>query len=332
MLDTIHRQWQMLRYLPRHPRRIGTSELLKKLSGDGYDVSARTIQRDLQSLALIFPIVSDERRPRGWSFAPDAKASEIPSLSTHEAIALRLAETHLEPMLPPASREQLVGHFAAAREVLAETRLGRWAERVAVAPGGMHTLAPKLDGAVLEQVLEGLMHQRVIAARYRRRGDREARAYRLHPVGLVYRDGVGYLLAMNDNYEDVLQFPLHRFVAALSEATPARDKADFDAQRYAFSEAMGYLLSDAPIALRLHVDAHAGARLRETPLAEDQTVEEQPDGTLLIRATVADTRALRSFVLGFGPLCEVLAPASLRAEVAAAHRSAAARYDVTRAD
>ncbi len=316
----------MLRYLPRHPRRIGTTLLLNKLERDGYDVSARTIQRDLQSLARIFPIVSDDRRPRGWSFAPEAKASEIPSLSTHEAIALRLAEAHLEPMLPPASREQLAGHFAAAREVLAETRLGRWAERVAVAPGGMRTLAPKLDGAVLEQVLEGLMHQRVIAARYRRRGDREARSYRLHPVGLVYRDGVGSLLAMNDTYEDVLQFPLHRFVSALSEAAPARDKAGFDAQRYAESDAMDYLLSDAPIALRLRVDANAGARMRETPLADDQSVETEADGSLLIRATVADTRALRSFVLGFGPLCEVLAPASLRAEVAAAHRSAAARY------
>lgn len=327
MLDAIHRQWRMLQYLPRYPQKIGTAQLIERLEEDGYKVSMRTVQRDLQHLSERFPLVCDENKPRGWSFSADAPAFEIPGLETHGAVALRLAQAFLEPLLPFASRQHLGRYFHAARKVLEPTALGRWTSRVAIANSGIGSELPEVDAAVLEQIYDGLMDAVEIDARYCRRGERVARTYRLHPLGLVYRDGVGYLVAMHGDYEDALQWALHRFVSAKVSERPARDKADFDAQVYAQSDAMGYLISDQPVALEVVLDPLAGARLVEVPIAADQVVTEQSDGRLRLRATVADTRALRTMLLGFGGHCEVVGPAWLRAEIAQTLRAAAAQYE-----
>jgi predicted DNA-binding transcriptional regulator YafY len=59
--DTLLRQWQMLRMIPRHPAKIAASQLCERLCGDGFDVSKRTVERDLQSLSQGYPNMLDER-------------------------------------------------------------------------------------------------------------------------------------------------------------------------------------------------------------------------------------------------------------------------------
>lgn len=70
----------------------------------------------------------------------------------------------------------------------------------------------------------------------------------------------------------------------------------------------------------------AGSHLRETPLADDQTVTETRDGRLRIRATVLDTRQLRWWLSGFGSVVEVMGPKGLRKEFAAVAAELSARY------
>jgi predicted DNA-binding transcriptional regulator YafY len=55
-------------------------------------------------------------------------------------------------------------------------------------------------------------------------------------------------------------------------------------------------------------------------------VEVESDGSLVWRATVAGTIEIRLWVLSWGDDAEVLAPASLRDDVAATHRLAVERY------
>ena len=60
-------------------------------------------------------------------------------------------------------------------------------------------------------------------------------------------------------------------------------------------------------------------------------VEEAADGSLVWRARVAGTIEIRLWILSWGDTVEVLAPASLREDVAATHARAAAGYAVARA-
>lgn len=73
MSATILRQWRILLMLPRPPRRIDTATIESRLRGHGVEVHRRTIQRDLNELCDVFPIVADERaKPYGWRWADDA--------------------------------------------------------------------------------------------------------------------------------------------------------------------------------------------------------------------------------------------------------------------
>jgi predicted DNA-binding transcriptional regulator YafY len=56
-------------------------------------------------------------------------------------------------------------------------------------------------------------------------------------------------------------------------------------------------------------------RAAETRWHPSQTLEEQPDGTLVWRGRVAGLREIRIWILGWGADAEVLEPAELRASI-----------------
>ena len=329
MQETLIRQWHLLQMLPFAPRKAAAPVLTQKLCDLGFSVELRTVQRDLHKLSMTFPIVVDEvHKPYGWSWARNAKVFDLPGIDAQVAVAFLLADAWLAHLMPAAVREGLRRHVDQAREALSASgnRLAAWPTRVAVVPQGLPTAAPIIDPLVFEEVHAAVLDGRVLTARYRRRAEQRAQSYTLHPLGLVWREQVGYLLAMANDHQDVLQLALHRFVAAESTSTAARTLDGFDLQAYVNSGAMAFRVSDQTFSLVLRLDPMAGARVVETPLAPDQTVETDADGQLVLRATVADTIALRSWLLGFGPFCEVVEPAPLRAEIAASLRAAADRY------
>lgn len=329
MQETLIRQWHLLRMLPFAPRKAAAPLLTQELCELGFAVELRTVQRDLHKLSMTFPIVVDEvHKPYGWSWAKNAQVFDLPGIDAQVAVAFLLADAWLAHLMPNAVRDGLRRHVDQAREALntSGNRLAMWPQRIAVVPQGVPTAAPVIDPMVFEQVHAAVLDGRTLAARYRRRAEQRAQNYTLHPLGLVWREQVGYLLAMANDHQDVLQLALHRFVAAEATANPARTLPGFELQAYVKSGAMGFRISDEMFALDVRLDPMAGAGVVETPLAADQTVETAADGRLVVRATVADTMALRAWLLGFGPACEVVEPAALRAEIAASLRAAAARY------
>ena len=63
MADSILRQWKILQLIPRAPRSIKIAEIMTKLAEDHVDVPTyRTIQRDLDALASVFSLLSNEKR------------------------------------------------------------------------------------------------------------------------------------------------------------------------------------------------------------------------------------------------------------------------------
>lgn len=63
-LDALLRHWAMLRMIPRHPRRIDTGRIRDGLERLGYSITLRSIQRDLNKLAVL-PLSCDESNRRG---------------------------------------------------------------------------------------------------------------------------------------------------------------------------------------------------------------------------------------------------------------------------
>jgi predicted DNA-binding transcriptional regulator YafY len=70
----------------------------------------------------------------------------------------------------------------------------------------------------------------------------------------------------------------------------------------------------------------AAFHLHDTPLSADQVIAELDDERVLLRATVENTAELRWWLLGFGDLVEVIAPADLREEFRTRATAMAAKY------
>jgi len=67
-------------------------------------------------------------------------------------------------------------------------------------------------------------------------------------------------------------------------------------------------------------------RVSEATWHPSQEIDELPDGWLEWRGTVSGTIEIKLWILSWGDDVEVIAPAGLRADVAATHRRAAVRY------
>lgn len=127
---TLQRHWLLLSRVPRAPRKIDAATLERILRDEGYPIHRRTIQRDLQALSCVFPIVHDEEtRPYGWSWSRDAEGLKVSSMAPHTALLFQLAADVLEPVLPEETFRFVKAHLATASAVLkgSDPRLAAWA-------------------------------------------------------------------------------------------------------------------------------------------------------------------------------------------------------------
>jgi predicted DNA-binding transcriptional regulator YafY len=318
----------MLRAIPRAPRKVTVHQLLEALQDRGFQPSRRTVERDLQALSMLFPLKVDDRaRPYGWSWMKDGNFSFMPRLTTSQAVALLLAKTHLQRLLPRMLADELRPLFATADEELADSGWKHWHQRTAIVLTSMPLLPPRLDINVLEDVQRALVHARCLSAHYRTKGSRISREVVIHPLGLLVRGPVQYLVGTMFDYVDILRLPLHRLSATHVLSNAARIPEGFDFAAYA-AQAAGRFNPRGKIRLVACFDWSAAEHLRETPLSENQTLREIEGSTQVeLSATVQDDEVLRWWLLAFGGQVEVISPPSLRAFVLDELRGAIHKYE-----
>ncbi len=324
------RQWQMLRMIPRQPAKISTSEIKLRLADEGFATTQRTIQRDLMRLSSIYPLVCDERsKPYGWSWMKDADVLDIPGMDSHMALAFWMAGKHLERVLPTATLAQLAPHLKLARHVLDELKSERgapsWRDKVRVIPRGPRLQSPDIREDVRDAIYEALLMNRRAWVRYAPRSAEGEKEYEINPLGLVLKDGVLYLVCSMWDYPDIRLLVLHRMRDARMLDAPATALEGFDLDAYIAAGELHFAL-DSEIELKALFAPEAEFHLAERPLSDDQRLEEQPDGRMLLTATVVDSSELRWWLLGFGDQVEVLAPASIREEMARIARRMVRHY------
>lgn len=108
--DTLLRLLTMLRHIPQHPQQITAKELTERLEADQFEVSKRTVERDLLSLSEIFSLISNERsRPYGWSWSKQANQQhdEIEQLLNKAITVGKFANFSYSDALREETREML---------------------------------------------------------------------------------------------------------------------------------------------------------------------------------------------------------------------------------
>lgn len=329
--DTILRQWSLLRMVPRYPRSVGTRELKDRLEEEDFHVNVRTIQRDLEKFSAIFPLASEAQgNALRWSWAEDAQVMDIPGMDPATALAFRLAEEYLTPLLPQTTLKHLAAHFRRAKEVLGPSparKLGLWPDKVRMIARGPVLIPPKVRPEVQDAVYQALLNDRQAQVTYQRKDSDQPKSYPVHPLALVFREGAVYLVCRVKEYDDVRHLALHRMSSAKLLDQPCSRPSGFNLDTYIrTNEELAYPVSGKPIRLETLFDARTAVHLGERPLSKDQRLTPQKDGRVLLQATVRDTLELRWWLLGFGDKVEVLGPKALREEFGAVARRMAGLY------
>lgn len=146
----------------------------------------------------------------------------------------------------------------------------------------------------------------------------------MHPLGIIQRGAVSYLAATAFQYQDVRLYAIHRFQAASMLELPANRPAEFSLQDYASQGALEFG-GGGKMELKATVSAVLADYLRETPLAEDQTLHPE-NIDYRLTASVTDSWQLRWWILSQGPNIIIHEPTSLRNEIAQQLKTAALNY------
>ena len=324
--NTLARQWELLKLLPTRGSGKSAKEIADALAEAGFAVSKRQVERDLLDLQEVFGLeCNDASIPYGWRWG--SAPVELPGVTLAEALSLQIVEETLKPLLPGSVLRTVQPRFEQAKAKLAalaeQNPAAAWADKVMSVPPALPMLPPVLDEDLLDLVQTALLNNQQIEVVYLGFTN-EPKALRLHPLGLVVRGAVTYLVATAFDYADVRLYALHRFQSVGRTYEAAKRPKGFKLAQYVDEGALQFG-NGKVLKFLARIDERLAKHLTETPLSTNQKIKAIDDGFELT-ASVVDSWQLHWWVLSQGGAIEVLSPPALRERIVSSLKAALNRY------
>ena len=324
--NTLARQWELLKLLPTRGSGKTAKEIADALAEAGFAVSKRQVERDLIDLQEVFGLeCNDASIPYGWRWG--SAPVELPGVTLAEALSLQIVEETLKPLLPGSVLRTVQPRFEQAKEKLAalaeQNPAAAWADKVMSVPPTLPMLPPVVDEELLDLVQTALLNNEQIDVVYLGFSN-EPKELRLHPLGLVVRGAVTYLVATAFDYTDVRLYALHRFQSAGRTYETAKRPKGFKLSQYVDEGALQFG-KGAVLKLVARIDAVLAKYLTETPLSANQKLKPL-DGEFELSASVVDSWQLHWWLMSKGGAIEVLSPPALRDRIVLSLKEALGQY------
>ena len=172
---------------------------------------------------------------------------------------------------------------------------------------------PILNKSAEQALYKATFEGQQIKALYRKRGDTQSSLRHIHPLGLVMKGSINYLICMMDeDKENPRYLPLHRFESVEILDEKIREPKDFDLDEFTHTNNLSFEYSKKLYTFKALFDFTAAAHLMETPLNGTQKIEKKIDGRLLVSARMTDTLQFEQWLKSFGADVEILEPKKLR--------------------
>ena len=325
--NSLARQWELLKLLPTRTEGKTAKQLAEGLIEAGYEISKRQVERDLLDLQEFFGLeCDDDQMPYKWRWSFDRPA-DLPAITLAEALSLAVVEDTLKPLLPLSVQRALQAKFSQARSQLAmmskKSSTARWAGKVKTVPTTLPLLPPFISEEILEVIQNALLLDEQIEATYQGMSDKVIEL-RLHPLAMVTRGSVVYLVATAKEFADVRLYALHRFKAATRTFEKLKPLKGFSLDKYIADGALQFG-EGGEIELTAILSDELARLLSETPISGDQLLKVKA-GQWHLKAAVLDSWQLRWWILSHGPGIQVIKPAPLAKEIEKTLKAAVAQY------
>jgi predicted DNA-binding transcriptional regulator YafY len=319
MANTATRLITLIMLLQRQPNQTA-GQLAQAL-----DVSVRTVQRYMTMLDEMGIPIYAERGPYGGYAL--VRGYKLPPLvfTPQEAVAVYLGTTFLEQVWGRLYQEAGRGALAKLDNVLPDEqrREVAWARQTLLAIG-MHQADPGPSAPHLEKLWEGIHDRRRVSMLYRGRNQPEALQRDFDPYVLVHGWGRQYCLGYCHLRQDIRSFRVDRILELELLEQNFEIPADFDLQAYVASQPY----FQPQVQVRLYFAPEAALQALDNRSQWD-TLEEQPDSSIIVTFAIPELEVAASIMLNYGYLAVILEPAELRELVRERARAIAARQAVT---
>ena len=316
MSNTATRLITLIMLLQRQPSQKA-AELAEKLG-----VSVRTVHRYIGMLdEMGIPIYSERGPYGGFSLV---RGYRMPPLvfTPEEAVAVYLGTSLVGEIWGRMYRGAAQGALAKLDNVLPDEQRHEvaWARR-ALLVTGMHRadFTPLLP--LLEKLRRATRERRRVMMVYRGRGQPEPLRRDVDPYALVHRWGWWYVVGYCHLREAVRTFRVDRIIELTLLDQTFDMPADFDIQEYLAAEP--YAQPQVQVRMRFAPEAALMA-LDDRDFWD--TLDEQPDGSMIVTFAAPDLEWPARMALSYGSHIMVLEPEELRCLVSERARAIAAQY------
>lgn len=283
-------------------------------------VGRRTAERMRDAVGALFPAMDEISDPptKRWRIRGGLSAFEQAPTAT-ELVELSKAAQGLRTTGEPARAAALEGLERKIKAAVRSTTLNKLApdlealvraETIAVMAGPR----PSADEAVLTTIRNTILSQQPLGFLYSRPGA-EPRRRTVAPCGLMF-GRANYLVALDRKSGEIRTFRLDRMSDVMAEDGFSTPPSDFDLAAFA-NRSFG-IYQDEVEEVVLRISPEGAAEAKGWRWHPTQTLEDQPDGGVIVRFSASGMRELAWHLFSWGDQVTILQPARLKTVMAEA--------------
>ena len=238
-----------------------------------------------------------------------------------EAVAIYLGASLIESVWESLYQESVRGALAKLDNVLPDEQRAEvaWAQRTLLAMG-LNQADSGHSGPHLKTLWAAIHQRRVVTMRYRGRNQPELLTRDFDPYVLIHGWGRQYCLGYCHLRQGIRSFRVDRMLELALLDQIFEIPADFDLETYVATDPY----FQRRVQVRLHFAPEAALQALDNQTQWD-SLEEQPDGSIIASFEVPDVEVAAIIMMSYGYLAEILEPAGLRELVRKRAETVAAR-------
>jgi len=288
------------------------------------EVNARTIQRDIEFMRDQLRAPLDFcRQHNGYRYTEPTFNLPFFQFSEGELVAFFLAERLLRQYRGGPFEADLTRAFARIVDLLPDeisVNLQSLEDTLSVAPAPLATH----DVETFQLLSQALAGRQSLDIEYWTASRDELTRRRIDPYHLTLIGGDWYLIGYCHLRHEVRMFAPVRIRQATPTGTPFTRPDNFEITDY-LGDSFRTIRGPDRHNVLLRFTPHAAGRVEEKLWHRTQTLERQPDGSLLMQLTIPDLKEVARWILSWGKDCQAIEPPELverlREEVQTLHTS-----------
>lgn len=316
--SSIVRLFELYRKIPSYRGAgITTKELHHYLLDEGFEVTKRTVERDLLKLSEVAGIYA-EREADGNVWKNSASNLDLlPTMQPSEALFFIAAERYLRRALPPSSESMLNDRVSKAEKTLSKfNRLGSWGKKLHIVDGQMPYTNQSYSFDISASIYEAVLLENQINLSYVKLDALTAQQYHLNPLVIIVRGHDHYLVATKIGQRNFPQlFNFSRMKAVDLAELEIEKPIAFDLDEYIESNPTGWLITKESQKVELKVRGFAYDWLLHNELAPTQQLKIAIDDWFTVTLEAHVTYDLVGWILRFSTDVVAIKPQILVNEI-----------------